>query len=190
MVQLEQELERSRQQGVCGGLLNTSNGISSSNINSGIVAFEIMYDLWVFEQRKRDNELKIMLQNQVSEPDLRISVDSSLNHYYELFQITPIERLFQWLGGPRPSELICMLTPQLEPLTEEQVMSLSTLKHSCKQDEDALSTEMDKLQQTLAQGITIDITGIGSYNAQMTLAMERLEGIENFLNQVNNVIFF
>ncbi|KAJ0795827.1 putative transcription factor TGA like domain-containing protein [Helianthus annuus] len=126
LVQLEQELERSRQQGVCGSLLNTSNGISSSNINSGIAAFEIMYDLWVFEQRKRDNELKIMLQNQVSEPDLRISVDSSLNHYYELFQMKanamktdvfyfmcgmwrkPIERLFQWLGGPRPLELICV----------------------------------------------------------------------------------
>ncbi|KAJ0580563.1 hypothetical protein HanHA300_Chr04g0130651 [Helianthus annuus] len=87
LVQLEQELERSRQQGVCGGLLNTSKGISSCNINSGIVAFEIMYDLWVFEQRKRDNELKIMLQNQVSEPDLHVSVDSSLNHYYELFQM-------------------------------------------------------------------------------------------------------
>ncbi|MFS7953069.1 putative transcription factor bZIP family [Helianthus anomalus] len=205
LVQLEQELERSRQHGVCGSLLNTSNGISSSNINSGIVAFEIMYDLWVFEQRKRDNELKIMLQNQVSEPDLRISVDCSLNHYYELFQMkanamkadvfyfmygmwrTPIERLFQWLGGPRPSELICMLMPQLEPLTEEQVMSLSTLKHSCKQAEDALSIGMDKLQQTLAQGITINITGIGSYNAQMTLAMERLEGIENFLNQADHL---
>ncbi|MFS7953037.1 putative transcription factor bZIP family [Helianthus anomalus] len=98
LVQLEQELERSRQQGACGCLLNTSNGISSSNINS---------------ERKRDNELKIMLQNQVSEPDLRISVDSSLNHCYELFQMkanatkadvfyfmygmwrTPIERLFQ-----------------------------------------------------------------------------------------------
>ncbi|KAJ0795826.1 putative transcription factor TGA like domain-containing protein [Helianthus annuus] len=85
-----------------------------------------MYDLWVFEQQKRDNELKIMLQNQVSEPDLHIYVNSSLNHYYELFQMkanaikadvfyfmygmwtTPIERLFQWLGGPRPSELICV----------------------------------------------------------------------------------
>ncbi|KAM0067042.1 putative transcription factor TGA like domain-containing protein [Helianthus debilis subsp. tardiflorus] len=111
------------------------------NLYVGIVAFEIMYDLWVFEQRKRDNELKIMLQNQG-------------------IWRTPIERLFQWLGGPRPSELICMLMPQLEPLMEEQVMSLSTLKHSCKQADDALSTGMDKLQQTLAQGITIDITGI------------------------------
>ena len=77
-----------------------------------------------------------------------------------------------------------MLMPQLEPLTDEQLMSVSTLKHSCRQAEDALSTGMEKLQQTLAQGVTIDITGVGSYNSQMTLAMERLEGIENFLNQV------
>lgn len=77
-----------------------------------------------------------------------------------------------------------MLMPQLEPLTDAQIMRISTLKHSCRQAEDALSTGMEKLQQTLAQGITIDITGVGSYNAQMTLAMERLEGIENFLNQV------
>ncbi|KAI7731563.1 hypothetical protein M8C21_025216 [Ambrosia artemisiifolia] len=204
LAQLEQELERSRQQGVCGGLLNASNGLSSTNLNSGIVAFEIMYDLWVFEQQKRDNELKNMLQNQVSELDLRISVDSSLNHYHELFQMkanavkadvfyfmhgmwrTPIERLYQWLGGTRPSEVICMLMPHLE-LTDAQLMSLSTLKHSCRQAEDALSIGMDKLQQTLAQGITIDITGFGSYNKQMTLAMERLEGIENFLNQADHL---
>ncbi|KAJ0795912.1 hypothetical protein HanPI659440_Chr04g0155961 [Helianthus annuus] len=36
LVQLEQELERSRQQGVCGSLLNTSKSISSCNINSGM----------------------------------------------------------------------------------------------------------------------------------------------------------
>ncbi|KAL9993568.1 putative transcription factor TGA like domain-containing protein [Helianthus debilis subsp. tardiflorus] len=61
--------------------------INMDNLCVVIVAFETMYDLWVFEQRKRDNELKTMLQNQVSEPDLCISVDSSLNHYYELFQM-------------------------------------------------------------------------------------------------------
>ncbi|MFS7953065.1 putative transcription factor TGA like domain-containing protein [Helianthus anomalus] len=105
------------------------------NLYVGIVAIEIMYDLWVFEQRKRDNELKIMLQNQVSELDLRISVDSSLNHYYDLFQMkanamkanvfyfmygmwrTPIKRIFQWLGGPRPSELICVRCGYLLILT-------------------------------------------------------------------------
>ncbi|MFS7953064.1 putative transcription factor TGA like domain-containing protein [Helianthus anomalus] len=66
-------------------------------------------------------------------------------------------------------------------------MSLTTLKHSCKQAEDAIGIEMDKLQQILAQGITIDIIEIGSYNAQMTLAMERLDGIKNFLNQADHL---
>lgn len=83
-----------------------------------------------------------------------------------------------------------MLMPQLEPLTDAQLVSVSTLKHSCRQAEDALSIGMEKLQQTLAQGITIDITGVGSYNSQMKLAMERLEGIENFLNQVNILFLF
>ncbi|XP_071715322.1 transcription factor TGA4-like [Rutidosis leptorrhynchoides] len=205
LAQLEQELERTRQQRVYGGLLNTNNGLLSSNVNSGIVAFEMAYDLWVAEQQKKNNELKEMLQSHVSELELRIFVDRGLNHYYELFQMkanaaksdsfylmnglwrTPLERFFQWLGGPRPSELLYMLMPQLEPLTDEQLMSISTLKHSCRQAEDALSTGMEKLQQTLAQGITIDITGVGSYNAQMTLAMERLEGIENFLNQADHL---
>lgn len=91
---------------------------------AGIVSFEIAYDIWVAEQHKKDNELKEMLQSQASELELRMLVDSGLNHYYELFQMkvnaaradvfylmhglwrTPIERFFQWLGGPRPSELL------------------------------------------------------------------------------------
>ncbi|KAL7616147.1 transcription factor TGA4 [Lactuca sativa] len=205
LAQLEQELERARQQRVYGGLLNTSNGLLPNNVNPGIAAFEMAYDLWVAEQQKKDNELKDVLQSHVSELELRIFVDSGLNHYYELFQLkanaakadvfytmnglwrTPLERFFQWLGGPRPSELLYILMPQLEPLSNAQLMSVSTLKHSCKQAEDALSLGMEKLQQNLAQGITIDITGVGSYNAQMTLAMERLEGIENFLNQADHL---
>ncbi|KAL8261464.1 hypothetical protein R6Q59_025513 [Mikania micrantha] len=205
LAQLEQELERARQQRVYDGLLSTSNGLLSTNVNSGIVAFEMAYDLWVDEQHKMDNELKDVLQGQASELQLRTLVDSGLNHYYELFQMkanaakadvfylmhglwrTPIERFFQWLGGPRPSELLYMLMPQLEPLSDDQLVSVSTLKHACRQAEDALSIGMEKLQQTLAQGITIDITGVGSYNSQMTMAMERLEGIENFLNQADHL---
>ncbi|KAI3685429.1 hypothetical protein L6452_34671 [Arctium lappa] len=205
LAQLEQELERARQQRVYGGLFNTSNGLLSGNVNSGIAAFEMGYEMWVAEQQKKDSELKDMLQTHVSELELRIFVDSSLNHYYELFQMkanaaksdvfylmhglwrTPVERFFQWLGGPRPSELLYVLMPQLEPLTNAQIVSVSTLRHSCKQAEDALTLGMEKLQQTLAQGITIDITGAGSYNVQMTCAMERLEGIENFLNQADHL---
>lgn len=205
LAQLEQELERARQQRVYGGLLNTSNGLLSGNVNSGIAAFEMGYEMWVAEQQKKDSELKDMLQTHVSELELRIFMDSSLNHYYELFQMkanaaksdvfylmhglwrTPVERFFQWLGGPRPSELLYILMPQFEPLTNAQIVSVSTLRHSCKQAEDALTLGMEKLQQTLSQGITIDITGAGSYNVQMTCAMERLEGIENFLNQADHL---
>lgn len=92
------------------------------------------YDLWVATQQKMDNELKEALQSQVSELELRMFVDSGLNHYHELFQLkanvaqadvfylmngtwrSPIERFFQWLGGPRPSELL--------------YVSVSTLKNS------------------------------------------------------------
>ncbi|XP_071737742.1 transcription factor TGA1-like isoform X2 [Rutidosis leptorrhynchoides] len=206
LAQLEQELERTRQQRAYGGLLNTNNGLLlSTNVNPGIVAFEMAYDLWVADLQKKNNELKEILQSHVSELELRIFVDSGLNHYYELFRMkanaakadafylmngswrTPMERFFQWLGGPRPSELLYMLMPQLEPLTDAQLMSISIMKHSCRQAEDALTTGMEKLQQTLTQGITIDITGAGTYTTQMTLAMERLEGIENFLNQADHL---
>ncbi|XP_076906364.1 transcription factor TGA4-like [Bidens hawaiensis] len=205
LAQLEQELERARQQRAYKGLLSTSNGLLATNVNSGVIAFEMAYDLWIATQQKMDNELKEALQSQVSELELRMFVDSGLNHYHELFQLkanvakadvfylmngtwrSPIERFFQWLGGPRPSELLYMLMPQLEPLSDAQLVSVSTLKHSCRQAEDALSIGMEKLQQTLAQGITIDITGVGSYNSQMTMAMERLEGIENFLSQADHL---
>ncbi|KAI3760799.1 hypothetical protein L1987_51198 [Smallanthus sonchifolius] len=183
LAQLEQELERARQQRVYDGLLNTSNGLLSSNVNSGIVSFEMAYDLWVAEQNKMDNELKEVLQSQLKANVARVDVFCLLHGLWR----TPIERFFQWLGGPRPSELLYMLMPQLEPLTDAQLVSVSTLKHSCRQAEDALSIGMEKLQQTLAQSITIDITGVGSYNSQMTLAIERLEGIENFLNQADHL---
>ncbi|KAD6119505.1 hypothetical protein E3N88_10776 [Mikania micrantha] len=208
LAQLEQELERARQQRVYDGLLSTSNGLLSTNVNSGIVAFEMAYDLWVDEQHKMDNELKDVLQGQASELQLRTLVDSGLNHYYELFQMkanaakadvfylmhglwrTPIERPFKKnliLSLYKLTHTTFMLMPQLEPLSDDQLVSVSTLKHACRQAEDALSIGMEKLQQTLAQGITIDITGVGSYNSQMTMAMERLEGIENFLNQADHL---
>jgi len=70
-------------------------------------------------------------------------------------------------------------------------VNVTSLRQSCEQAEEALSQGMEKLQQTLAQSITIDISGAGSYNSQMTCAMERLEALEIFLNQVTRkVIFF
>lgn len=206
LAQLEQELERARRQGVYGGLLNTSNGLLSGNVtNSGISTFEMEYDLWVGEQRKKDDELRKVLLTNMSDIELRLFVDSGLNHYYELFRMkadaakadvfylmnglwrTPVERFFQWIGGFRPSELLYILTPQIELLSDAQLVNVTSLRQSCEQAEEALSQGMEKLQQTLAQSITIDITGAGSYNSNMTCAMERLEALEIFLNQADHL---
>ncbi|KAK1441632.1 hypothetical protein QVD17_07679 [Tagetes erecta] len=205
LAQLEQELERARRQGAYGGLMNTSNGLVSGNvINSGIATFEMEYNLWVSEQRKKDEELRKVLLTHTSEIELRIYVDSGLNHYYDLFRMkadaaksdvfyilnglwrTPVERFFQWIGGFRPSELLYILMPQIE-LMDTQLMKVRSLRQSCEQAEEALSQGMDKLQQTLAQSITIDIMGPASYNTQMNCAMERLEALEIFLNQADHL---
>lgn len=90
----------------------------------GVVAFEKKYDLWVVEQRKIESQLVSILQSDVSDDELRVFVDGVVNHYDELFRIkadaakvdafnllygswkSPVERLFQWLGGFRPSEIL------------------------------------------------------------------------------------
>ncbi|KAJ0683739.1 putative transcription factor bZIP family [Helianthus annuus] len=205
LAQLEQELERARRQGVYGGLMNRGNGLLSSNVvNSGIATFEMEYELWVSEQRKKDDELRKVLLTHTSEIELKLFVDSGLNHYYDLFRMkadaakadvfylmnglwrTPVERFFQWIGGFRPSELIYILMPQIE-LTDTQLMKVRSLRQSCEQAEEALNQGMAKLQQTLAQSITIDIMGPASYNTQMNCAMERLEALEIFLIQADHL---
>lgn len=74
--------------------------------------------------------------------------------------------------------------PQLQPLTEQQNGNVDTLKHSCMQAEDALSQGMEKLQQTLAQGVTFLGAGAGNYGSQTAFALENLESLESFINQV------
>lgn len=149
LVQLEQELERARRQvnfhfpipihgwiwcvdswlvelqGAYGGLLNTGNSLLSGNVmNAGIATFEMEYELWIGEQRKKDDDLRKVLLTHTSDVELRMFVDTGLNHYYDLFRMkadaakadvfyllnglwrTPVERFFQWIGGFRPSELL------------------------------------------------------------------------------------
>lgn len=43
---------------------------------------------------------------------------------------------------------------------------------------------MDKLQLTLAQTVAADPLGEGSYFPQMAIAMEKLEALVSFVNQV------
>ncbi|RVW65515.1 Transcription factor TGA4 [Vitis vinifera] len=206
LTELEQELERARQQGLyIGGSLDTTRVGFSGTINSGIATFEMEYGHWVEEQHRQNCELRNALQAHVTDIELRILVESALNHYYELFRMkadaakadvfylmsgmwrTSAERFFLWIGGFRPSELLNVLMPHFEPLTDQQLLDVCNLRQSSQQAEDALSQGMDKLQQTLAQSIVTDPVGAGNYRSQMAEAVEKLDALESFVNQADHL---
>ncbi|XP_042512924.1 transcription factor TGA1-like isoform X1 [Macadamia integrifolia] len=206
LTQLEQELERTRQQGVyISGAYDTNHLGLPETVNSGVVTFEMEYGHWVAEQMRQTHELRTALQAHVTDIELRILVDGGMNHYYDLFRMkaaaakadvfyimsgmwkTSAERFFLWIGGFRPSELLKVLIQQLDPLTEQQLMEVCNLQQSSQQAEDALSQGMDKLQMTLAETIAADPLVVGSYTLQMTTAMEKLEAIVSFVNQADHI---
>ncbi|KAL9999448.1 putative transcription factor bZIP family [Helianthus debilis subsp. tardiflorus] len=200
LAKLEHEIEKARKQAAYTDLSNTIHGLLP-----GIVVFEKKYDQWVVEQHKKESELATILQTDASDMELRVFVDGIVNHYQVLFQMkadaaktdtfnllygswkSPVERLFQWLGGFRPSEVLYILMPRFEPLTDTQVVNLSRLRHTCRQAEDALTQGLDKLEQTLAQSVTINITEGGNYDTHMSSMIEVAESLENFLNQADHL---
>ena len=74
--------------------------------------------------------------------------------------------------------------PQLEPLTDQQIVSISNLRLSSQQAEDALSLGLEKLQQSLVHDMAVDSLGVGNFGLQMVLAMEKFEALEGFVIQV------
>lgn len=202
LAQLELELDRTKQGLYTGSALNAGY---SGSINTGIISFEIEYGLWVELQEKKNCQLRNVLQAHISDTELRVHVEGGLTHFSDLFRMkaeaakadvfhvmhgiyrTPVERFFLWIGGFRPSEIIQILVPQLEPLTEQQLVSVCKLRHSCQQAEDALSQGMEKLEQTLSQCVVHDNIGRGSYGSRMASAMERLESLECFMNQADHL---
>ncbi|XP_038703542.1 transcription factor TGA7 isoform X1 [Tripterygium wilfordii] len=211
LAQLEQELERCRQQGLYVASASNSSQLGfSGTVNPGIVAFEMQYAHWVEEQQKQIRELRNALQAPITDIELQMLVENALNHYNKLCAMkadaakadvfylvsgtwrTSAERFFHWIGGFRPSELLhvtlsSVLMPQLEPLTEQQHLEVCNLRQSSQQAEDALSQGIEKLQQSLVQSTAIDLMGAGSYDSQMIAAMEKLEGLEGFANQADHL---
>ncbi|KAK7281052.1 hypothetical protein RIF29_08706 [Crotalaria pallida] len=205
LMQLEQELDRARQQGLyVGGGLDSNHFGFAGPVNSGITNFEMEYGLWVEEQDRQVVELRNALNAHIGEIELRILVDGIMNHYSEVFRMksaaakadvfyvmsgmwkTTAERFFLWIGGFRPSELLKVLLPLIEPLTEQQRLDLQNLGKSCQQAEDALSQGMDKLQQTLAESVAAGQLE-GTCISQMTSAMEKLEALVCFVNQADHL---
>jgi len=210
LAQLEQELQRARQQGAyANGNLGDPNLGFAGTMDPGVAAFEIDYSNWVEEQNRHTAELRSALQGQTTELELRMLVETGLNNYEHLFRIkalaansdvfyvtsgvwkTPAERFFLWIGGFRPSEVLKILRPQLEPLTEAQLMAVGGLQHTSTQAEDALSQGMEKLQQNLAETLTAAADPFGppdGYMLQMmATAVEKLKELVGFVTQADHL---
>ncbi|KAG5129689.1 hypothetical protein JHK84_036086 [Glycine max] len=208
LMQLELEIEKARkqQQGMyIRSALDVSYMGSSGTINPGITLFELEYAQWIEEQDRQNQELRNTLQTQASEMQLHLLVESCLSHYSNLFRMkaeaakadvfylisgawkASVERLFLWIGGSRPSQLLNIIAPQLEPLTDQQIVSINNLRLSSQQAEDALSLGLDKLQQSLVHNIPSDPLAVGHYGFEIAAAMEKGEALERFVNQADHL---
>ncbi|KAG6436406.1 hypothetical protein SASPL_101304 [Salvia splendens] len=199
LAQMEQDLQRARSQGLFLG----GGGAASGSINSGGAIFDMEYSRWLDNDHRHMCELRTAFQAHLSDGDLRVIVEGYIAHYDEVFLLkgaaaksdvfhlitgmwtTPAERCFLWMGGFRPSDLIKMLIPQLDPLTEQQFMGICSLQHSSQQAEEALSQGLEQLQQSL-----VDTIANGSVNdnmQHMAIALGKLANLEGFVRQADNL---
>uniref|UniRef100_A0A0E0LA84 DOG1 domain-containing protein n=1 Tax=Oryza punctata TaxID=4537 RepID=A0A0E0LA84_ORYPU len=211
LTQLEQELQRARQQGIfiaTGGSGDHGRSIGGN----GTLAFDLEYARWLDEHQRHINDLRVAMNAQMSDDELRVLVDAVMMHYDQVFRLksfatksdvfhvlsgmwmSPAERFFMWLGGFRSSELLKVLASHLEPLTDQQLMGICNLQQSSQQAEDALSQGMEALQQTLGDTLAAaaaTVVGGGgadnvtNYMGQMAIAMAKLTTLENFLRQAD-----
>ncbi|CAI9763913.1 unnamed protein product [Fraxinus pennsylvanica] len=204
LAQLELELERARHQGLFFGGTTANMGLCGS-VNSGIAVFEMEYGHWMEVQRQKNSEIRNVLQSPVGDEELRLLIEDVLEHYCNLFRMkrdaaradsfylafgmwtTPVEQFFLWIGGFQPSELINVVLPQLEDLTEQQKGEVCNLQHSCQQAEEALSQGINKLRETLAQSITTLVGGAGSYSSKVVSTTEKLKSLEGFIQQADHL---
>ncbi|KAK7317368.1 hypothetical protein RJT34_01530 [Clitoria ternatea] len=209
LTQLEQELQRARQQGI---FISSSGDQAHTLSGNGAIQFDAEYARWLEEQNRQINELRAAVNSHASDTELRMIVDGILAHYDEIFRLkgvaakadvfhllsgmwkTPAERCFLWLGGFRSSELLKLLISQLEPLTETQLMGITNLQQSSQQAEDALSQGMEALQQSLAETLSTGAPAssgssgnVANYMGQMAMAMGKLGTLEGFIRQADNL---
>uniref|UniRef100_A0A0E0L463 DOG1 domain-containing protein n=2 Tax=Oryza punctata TaxID=4537 RepID=A0A0E0L463_ORYPU len=168
LTQLEQELQRARQQGI---IISTSGDQHRSTSENEALAFNMEYMRWLEEHNKQINELRAAVHTHAVDDDLHSIVSSVMAHHEEIFRIkglaaksdalhvlsatwrTPLERCFLWLGGFRPSDLLKLLADQLEPLTEQQLASICNQQQSSKEAEETLSQGMEMIQHSLAETV-------------------------------------
>ncbi|XP_038691400.1 bZIP transcription factor TGA10-like [Tripterygium wilfordii] len=213
LTQLEQELQRSRAQGLFygGGLMGGDQGVpvGINNISSDAAVFDLEYGRWVEEHHHLTCELRAAVQEHLPENELQLFVDNVLTHYDEMMNLksmvaktdvfhlvsgtwkTPAERCFLWLGGFRPSELIKIILSQIEPLTEQQILGICGLQQSTQEAEEALSQGLEALNQSFSDTLTSDSLScprnMANYMGQMTIAMNKLSTLEAFVRQADSL---
>ncbi|KAL6614129.1 hypothetical protein ACP70R_036399 [Stipagrostis hirtigluma subsp. patula] len=202
--QVEHELQRARSQGLFVGGCSAAGDMSS-----GAAMFDMEYARWLDDDSKRLAELRGGLQAQLLDGNLGLIVEECMHHYDELFQlkaslaradvfhlltgawVTPAERCFFWMGGFRPSELLKILIPQLDPLTEQQLVGICSLQQSSEQAEEALAQGLHQLHQSLADTVAAGTLNDGAaaphYMSLMAVALEKLASLESFYQQADNL---
>jgi len=89
--------------------------------------------------------------------------------------------------------LLQTLLPQLDPLTEQQLVGICNLQQSSQQAEEALSQGLEQLHQSLADtmagGSLIEDANM-SFMGQMALALGKLSNLEGFVIQVRNISIY
>ncbi|XP_062207530.1 transcription factor LG2-like [Phragmites australis] len=203
--QVEHELQRARSQGLFVGGCSAAGDMST-----GAAMFDMEYARWLDDDSKRLAELRSGLQAHLLDGNLGLIVEECMHHYDELFQLkaalarsdvfhlltgtwaTPAERCFFWMGGFRPSELLKILIPQLDPLTEQQLLGICSLQQSSEQAEEALAQGLHQLHQSLADTVAAGTLNDGAagtlnYMSLMAVALEKLASLESFYQQADNL---
>ncbi|XP_019442921.1 PREDICTED: transcription factor TGA2.3-like isoform X1 [Lupinus angustifolius] len=209
LTQLEQELQKARQQ---GSFISGTGDPGHSMSGNGAMQFDAAYARWLEEHNRKINELMAAVNSHAGDIELRTIVDNVMTQFDEIFKLkgiaakadvfhilsgmwkTPAERCFIWIGDFRSSELLKLLANQLEPLSEQQLMGIYNLQQSSQEAEDALSQGMDALQQSLAETLANGAPSqsgssgnVANYMGQMAMAMGKLGTLEGFLHQADNL---
>ncbi|RVW36401.1 Transcription factor TGA2.2 [Vitis vinifera] len=144
LTQLEQELQRARQQGI---FISSSGDQAHSMSGNGAMAFDVEYARWLEEQNRQINELRSAVNSHASDAELRVIVDNIMAHYDDIFRLkgvaakadvfhllsgmwkTPAERCFLWLGGFRSSELLKVLIGGMLRIVQDDFHGI--VPHKC-----------------------------------------------------------
>ncbi|XP_073009925.1 bZIP transcription factor TGA10-like isoform X2 [Typha latifolia] len=209
LTQLEQELQRTRSQGMLFSAGDQGRPVGIGSVSSESEMFDVEYGRWLEEHHRLMCELRAAVQEHLSEAELQMLVDNCVAHYDDMINLksigvrsdvfhlisgmwrTPVERCFMWIGGFRPSELIKMLLRQIEPLTEQQILGFCGLQQSTQESEEALNQGLEALHQSLSDTITSDALScpfnMANYMGSMVVAMNKLSTLEGFVRQADNL---